>query len=274
MGLLALSACTSSATTSNGSALTITGSGSTFDAPVFDLAFAKYQHEHPGVTIRYSAVGSSAGIAAFSAQHADFGATDVPLTAAEQAAAQGGSSVQIPVDLGAEVIVYNVVIPGGGRLRLTGQVIARIFLGQITRWNDPAIAALNPGAELPRDQINVVHRSDGSGTTYIFSDYLSSVDPTWASRLGAGRTIDWPVGVGEEGNAGVGSAVSHTPFSIGATRQAATPSRRLPRSKPTLPRNPPSRPPTSPSSMSQEPIATPFADTAGRSSTPTRETRP
>jgi len=223
---LALAACASTTTTDSAtvtpaaaspgaSAVTITGSGSTFDAPFFDLAFARYHQQHPAVTVRYSAVGSTAGIAAFSAKQVNFGATDVPLTAAEQAAAQGGASVQVPVDLGAEVVVYNLVLPGTGRLRLSGPVIARIFLGQITHWNDPAIAALNPGINVPDVPIGVVHRSDGSGTTYIFSNYLSSVDPAWASRVGTGKALHWPVGIGAKGNPGVAQTVAHTPFSIG-----------------------------------------------------------
>ncbi len=193
--------------------MTLSGAGSTFDAPFFDLAFARYHHAHPAVTVNYSAVGSSAGIAALTAQHADFGASDVPMTAAEQAAAHGGPSVQVPVDLGAEVIVYNLF--GLPRLHLTGPVIARIFLGQITRWRDPAITALNPGVDIPDEPITVVHRSDGSGTTYIFSNYLSSVDAAWAARVGTGKTLHWPVGTGADGNPGVASAVAHIPFSIG-----------------------------------------------------------
>ncbi len=223
---LTLAACTSTTTTDSAtvtpaavspgaSAVTITGSGSTFDAPFFGLAFARYHQQNPAVTIRYSAVGSSAGIAAFTARQVNFGATDVPLTAAEQAAAHGGASVQVPVDLGAEVVVYNLVLPGAGRLHLSGPVIARIFLGQITHWNDPAIAALNPGLNVPDVSINVVHRSDGSGTTYIFSNYLSSTDPAWASKVGTGKTLHWPVGIGAKGNPGVAQTVAHTPFSIG-----------------------------------------------------------
>ncbi len=226
--VLALSACTSAAPTSAtragstsagaGGSITLTGSGSTFDAPFFDRAFTKYHQDNPGVTISYSAVGSSAGIAAFSAQQADFGASDVPLTTAEQAAAAGGPSVQVPVDLGAEVVVYNLLgLPG---LHLTGPVIARIFLGQITRWNDPAITALNPGQAIPGEPITVVHRSDGSGTTYIFSNYLSAVDPAWASQVGTGKTLHWPVGLGGNGNAGVANLVTHTPFSIGYTERS------------------------------------------------------
>ena len=227
--LLALAACstTTTATTSAVSApstasfgavghrAALTGAGSTFDAPFFDLAFAKYHQQHPGVSISYAAVGSGAGIAAFSAKKADFGASDVPMTASEQAATTGGPSVQVPVALGAEVVVYNLVLPGGQRLHLTGPVIARIFLGQIIRWDDRAITALNPGIDIPAGPITVVHRSDSSGTTYIFSNYLSSVDPAWAAKVGTGKTLNWPVGEGAEGNAGVGSTVYSTPFSIG-----------------------------------------------------------
>ena len=199
---------------------TLTGSGSTFDAPFFSVAFAKYQQQHPGVTIGYSAVGSSAGIAALSAQRADFGASDVPMTASEQGAANGGPIAQVPVDLGGEGVVYNLSLPAGARLHLTGPVLAAIFLGQITHWNDPALTALNPSLPLPDAAISVVHRSDGSGTTYIFSNYLSSVAPAWAAKVGTGKTLPWPAGEGAEGNGGVATTVNRTPFSIGYVEQA------------------------------------------------------
>jgi phosphate transport system substrate-binding protein len=204
--LLALGACTSTTSSSStnspasaqasvgtgtgGHTVSVTGSGSTFDAPFFNLAFAKYGQQYPTVAVSYSAVGSSAGIAAFSAKQVDFGASDVPMTASERVAAQGGPVVQVPVDLGAEGVAYNLHLPAGTRLRLTGPVLARIFLGQITRWDSPAITDLNPGLTLPSAPITVVHRSDGSGTTYIFSDYLSSVDPAWAARVGRGKALN------------------------------------------------------------------------------------
>jgi phosphate transport system substrate-binding protein len=236
LALLALGACTSTTSTTRtnnppsaqasvgagGHTVTLTGSGSTFDAPFFNLAFAKYGQQYPTVAVSYSAVGSSAGIAAFSARQVDFGASDVPMTASEQAAARGGPVVQVPVDLGAEGMAYNLNLPAGARLHLTGPVIARIYLGQITRWDDQAIAVLNPGITLPSARITVVHRSDGSGTTYIFSDYLSSVDPAWAARVGRGKSLNWPAGEGEEGNGGVASAVYRTPFSIGYIEQSYT----------------------------------------------------
>jgi phosphate transport system substrate-binding protein len=218
--ILAFAACGSSATINtnpaaapstasfgSGHEATLTGAGSTFDAPFFDLAFARYHQQHLATGISYAAVGSSAGIAAFSAKKVSFGASDVPMTGSEQAAASGGPSVEVPVDLGAEVVAYHLSLPHGQRLRLTGPVIARIFLGQITRWRDPAITALNPGVDLPDAPITVVHRSDGSGTTYIFSNYLSSVDPAWAAKVGTGKTLHWPAGEGAEGNAGVGTTV-------------------------------------------------------------------
>jgi phosphate transport system substrate-binding protein len=165
--------------------------------------------------VNYAVVGSSAGIAAISAQQVDFGASDVPMNASELAAAKGGPITQVPDALGAEGVAYNLHLSAGARLHLTGPVIAAIYLGQITRWNDPAIAALNPGITLPDASIVVVHRSDGSGTTYIFSNYLSSVDPTWAAKVGTGKTLNWPVGEGAEGNGSVTSTVFSTPYSIG-----------------------------------------------------------
>jgi phosphate transport system substrate-binding protein len=232
--VVALGACTSATSTSStpasvvaaastapgGHKPTLTGAGSTFDAPFFAAAFARYQQRHPGVTIGYSAVGSSAGIAAFSAGQVDFGASDVPMTASEQAAAKGGPITQVPVALGGEGVVYNLSLPAGARLHLTGPVLAAIFLGQVTHWNDRALTTLNPGLSLPSAAINVVHRSDGSGTTYIFSNYLTAISPAWAAKVGTGKTLTWPAGEGVEGNGGVAAAVYRTAFSIGYVEQA------------------------------------------------------
>jgi phosphate transport system substrate-binding protein len=234
ISLLAVAACSSATTTPSpttsavaavndgpgGHRPTLTGAGSTFDAPFFAVAFARYQQQHPGVTISYAVVGSSAGIAAISAQQVDFGAADVPMNASELAAGKGGSITQVPVDLGGEGIAYNLSLPAGARLHLTGPVLAAVYLGQITRWNDPAITALNPGLSLPDAAITVVHRSDGSGTTYIFSNYLSAVSPAWAAKVGTGKTLNWPAGEGAEGNGDVATEVARTPFSIGYIEQA------------------------------------------------------
>jgi phosphate transport system substrate-binding protein len=234
-GLLALAAglaaCTGSpappkpAATASGVAATavrVTGAGSTFDAPFFSLAFAAYQQSHPGVTVSYASVGSSAGITRFTAGQADFGATDVPASAADLAGARGGPALQVPVDLGAVTVAYNVLTRNGAPLKLTGPVLASIFLGQITKWNDPAITALNPGADLPDAYITVVHRSDGSGTTYIFSNYLSTVSPAWAAKVGTGRKLKWPAGYPADGNPGVAAAVARISYSIGYVERSYT----------------------------------------------------
>jgi phosphate transport system substrate-binding protein len=234
-GLLALAAglaaCTSSpappkpAATASGAvaaAVRLTGAGSTFDAPFFNRAFAAYQQARPGVTVGYASVGSSAGITRFAAGKVDFGATDVPASAADLAGARGGAALQVPVDLGAVSVAYNVPRVNGANLRLTGPVLAQIFLGQITRWNDPALTALNPGAALPDAYITVVHRSDGSGTTYIFSNYLSEVSPAWAAKVGTGRSLKWPAGYAADGNSGVIAAVDRTAYSIGYTERSYT----------------------------------------------------
>ena len=198
-------------------AVELTGAGSTFDAPFFSAAFARYHQLHRGVSVSYAAVGSGDGIKDFSAGRVDFGASDVPMTAAEQAGARGGPIVQVPIDLGAVVVSYNLDNTGGLAvpLQLTGPVLARIYLGQITRWDDPAITALNPGDGLPDEPINVVHRSDGSGTTYIFTNYLSSVSPAWAHGPGTSKTIKWPVGFGGKGSTGVAAFLKVLPGSIG-----------------------------------------------------------
>jgi phosphate transport system substrate-binding protein len=222
---IALAGCTSAApstpepSVAAASAVRITGAGSTFDAPFFSAAFAAYQQAHPGTAVSYAAVGSSAGITRFTAGQADFGATDVPASPADLAGASG-TTVQVPVDLGAVAVAYNAITGGSGPIRLTGPVIARIFLGQITRWDDPAVQALNPGTQLPNAYITVVHRSDGSGTTYIFSNYLSAVSPAWASAVGTGRSLRWPVGYAADGNAGVAAAISRIPYSIGYTERS------------------------------------------------------
>ena len=197
----------------------LTGAGSTFDAPFFSLAFAKYHLQHPALTMGYSAVGSSAGIAAISAKQADFGASDVPMTASEQTAAKGGPIVQVPVNLGGEGVVYNF---SPGRLPAApDRPSARPHLPRADHsLARPGHHQPQPTVSLPDAPISVVHRADGSGTTYIFSNYLSSVSPAWAAKVGAGKTLKWPVGEGAEGNAGVAASVYRTPYSIGYVEQS------------------------------------------------------
>ena len=222
----ALTACTSTPASSTRPAAAdvtdLAGAGSTFDAPFFNLAFPAYQQSHPGTGISYASVGSSAGITRFTAGQVNFGATDVPASAADLAGASGGPALQVPVDLGAVAVAFNVPRLNGAALRLTGPVLAEIFLGQITKWDDPALTALNPGAALPDAYITVVHRSDGSGTTYIFSNYLSQVSQGWAAKVGTGRSLHWPVGLGGDGNAGVARYIETVPFSIGYAETSYT----------------------------------------------------
>jgi phosphate transport system substrate-binding protein len=190
---------------------TLTGAGSTFVSPLVSLWAADYGQK-TGVKIAYSPVGSGAGIAAITARQVDFGASDAPLSPDQFAACNG--CVQIPWALSATAIIYN--LPGvPNDLHMTGPVLARIYLGQITRWNDPAIKALNPKVALPSTAITPVYRSDNSGTTYNFTDYLSAVSPAWKEKIGRGVNANWPAGQGGKGSAGVAGVVSNTQGAVG-----------------------------------------------------------
>jgi phosphate transport system substrate-binding protein len=193
----------------------LTGAGSTFDYPFFSKAFYIYSQKNPNVTVNYQSIGSGGGIEQFTARTVDFGATDVPMNAQELARA-GAPVLQIPVTLGGAAVAYN--IPGlTGQLHLTREVVADIYLGKILKWNDPRIASLNRHLNLPDLSIVVVHRSDGSGTSYIFTDFLSHVSPEWRTRVGTGKSVSWPApsAVGAKGNEGVAGQVRSTPGAIG-----------------------------------------------------------
>ena len=195
------------------SAQDLTGAGATFPYPIYSKWFSDYAAK-TGVKINYQSIGSGGGIRQLSEQTVDFGASDAPMSDAELAKAKGGAIMHIPTVLGAVVVTYNV--PELKRpLRLDGATLADVFLGKITKWNDVRIAALNPGARLPASDILVVHRSDGSGTSYVFTDYLSSVSTDWASKPGKGKEVQWPVGLGGKGNEGVAGQVKQLPGSIG-----------------------------------------------------------
>lgn len=201
-----------------GDDVNLTGAGSTFLYPLISSWASTYEQQ-TGTRINYSSIGSGAGIRQFSEQTVDFGATDGPMTDAEIAAARGGGVIHVPLAIGAVAVAYNV--PAVAQpLTLSGDVIADIFLGRIARWNDPRIAALNPGAALPADDIVVVYRTDGSGTTYIFTDYLAAVSQAWANGPGRGKQLRWPVGLGAKGNEGVAAQVKQTPGAIGYTELA------------------------------------------------------
>lgn len=196
----------------------LTGAGATFPYPIYSRWFSDYARE-TGVRINYGSLGSGAGIRQVSYQTVDFGATDSPMTDAELKDVKGGPLFHIPTVIGAVVMTYNLEAVSRP-LKLSGDAIAGIFLGTITKWNDPAIASVNPDVDLPAEDILVVHRTDGSGTTYIFSDYLTSANQAWANGPGRGKQINWPVGLGGKGNEGVAAQVKQTPGSIGYTELA------------------------------------------------------
>lgn len=196
----------------------LTGAGSSFDFPFFSRAFYEYHRDHADITVNYQSIGSGGGIQQFTTKVVDFGASDVPLTATETQAANAsnGPVVQVPVALGGVVIAYNV--PGtSGHLRFSAEVLAQTFLGNITSWDDQRIANLNPGQHLPHLPIVVAHRADGSGTTYIFTDYLSKVSAEWKQKVGNAKTVNWiaPSAVGAKGNEGVAGLIRNTPGAIG-----------------------------------------------------------
>ena len=190
----------------------LTGAGATFPYPIYSKWFSEYSAAHPGVEINYQSIGSGGGIRQVTAGLVDFGASDGPMTD-EQLAASKFKLIHIPTVLGAVVPIFNV--PGVGDIKFSGDVLADIYLGKITMWNDARIAKDNPGVKLPDQKIIVVHRSDGSGTTYIWTDYLSKVSSDWASGPGKGTSPSWPVGVGGKGNEGVAGLVRQLPGAIG-----------------------------------------------------------
>ena len=196
-----------------GSRPTLTGAGATFPAPLYTKWFDVFARE-TGVRINYQSIGSGGGIRQFIEGTVDFGATDGPMTN-EQIAAVKGNVLHVPTVLGAVSVTYNLPTLRGTELAFDGRVLADIFRGRITRWNDRRLAALNPGVSLPSDDIVVVHRSDGSGTTFIFTDYLSKVSPEWSDGVGRGTSVNWPIGLGGKGNEGVTQQVKQSPGTIG-----------------------------------------------------------
>jgi phosphate transport system substrate-binding protein len=201
----------------------VTGAGATFPAPLYSKWFSDYNHKAPDVQINYQAIGSGGGIKQITEKTVDFGATDAPMSDAEMAKAPG--VIHIPTVLGAVVITYNE--PDLKDLKLTPETLSAIFLGKITAWNDPAIAKDNPG-KLPSTPITVAHRSDGSGTTAVFTDYLSKVSPAWKTQVGVGKSPNWPAGLGGKGNDGVTGLVKNTKGAIGYVELAYANQNKLP----------------------------------------------
>jgi phosphate transport system substrate-binding protein len=198
-------------------ALSVTGAGATFPYPMYSKWFSDYHTAHPNVEINYQSIGSGGGIKQVTEGTVDFGASDGPMDdtqLAEFKTKRGCEVLHFPTVLGADVPTYN--IPGvTGELNFTGEALAGIFLGKITKWNDPAIASANPGVKLPNMDIVVVHRSESSGTTYIWVDYLAKVSPEWKTKVGVKTAVNWPVGLGSKGNEGVSGQIKQTQGSIG-----------------------------------------------------------
>ena len=190
----------------------VNGAGATFPYPIYSKWFDEFHKLHPDVQINYQSIGSGGGIRQVTDGTVDFGATDGPMTD-EQLAATKVPILHLPTVLGAVVPTFNLA--GVDRLRFTPDAVAGIFLGKITHWNDPALAKANPGAKLPAEPIVPIHRSDGSGTSYVFTDYLSKVSADWQKSVGRGTSVNWPVGLGGKGNEGVAGLVKQTPNAIG-----------------------------------------------------------
>jgi phosphate transport system substrate-binding protein len=207
-------------------AMTIQGSGATFPAPLYQRWFVEFNKLHPEVQINYQAIGSGAGIKQFQQGLTDFGASDAAMTDAQIAATKNGVQL-IPMTAGIIVLTYN--LPGApDNLKLSREAYSNIYLGKITSWNDPAIAKTNPNVKLPDTKITVVSRSDGSGTTFVFTTHLSAISDAWKSGPGAGTTVNFPAGVGGKGNPGVTALVKETPGSIGYVEYAYAKQNKLP----------------------------------------------
>jgi len=220
------SSTASSTASSSSQSVDLTGAGATFPYPIYSKWFSDYA-KLTGVKINYQSIGSGGGIRQLSEETVDFGASDSPMSDEEMAKAKGGPILHFPTVLGADVITYN--LPGvSAPLKITPDVIAAIFMGRIKKWNDTRLATLNPGVSLPSQDILVVHRSDGSGTTYIFTDYLSTAVPAWKAAVGKGKEVKWPVGLGAKGNEGVAGQVKQTPGSVGYVELAYAKQNNLP----------------------------------------------
>lgn len=208
------------------SAQTLTGAGATFPYPIYSKWFDAYA-KATNVRVNYQSIGSGGGIRQFTQGTVDFGATDSPMSA-EQIAEVKGNVLHLPTVLGAVVLTYNLPSLGTKRLQLDPATIADIFLGKITSWNHPRIAALNPGVTLPKLDLIVVHRSDGSGTTFVFVDYLAKVSPEWKTKVGAAASVKWPIGLGGKGNEGVTQQVKQLEGTLGYVELVYAASNKLP----------------------------------------------
>ncbi|MEL6441345.1 MAG: phosphate ABC transporter substrate-binding protein PstS [Cyanobacteria bacterium J06621_8] len=195
-----------------GKSVSLTGAGASFPAPLYQRWFSEYNKQNPNIKVSYQSVGSGAGVEQFTQGTVDFGASDVAMKDEEIAAVDRGVAL-LPMTAGSIVLAYN--LPDLPELKLSRQAYVDILLGKITKWNDPAIASLNPDANLPDSEITVVYRSDGSGTTGVFTKHLSAINPEWSEKVGSGKTVEWPTGIGAKGNEGVTAQILQTEGSIG-----------------------------------------------------------
>jgi phosphate transport system substrate-binding protein len=227
--MLALALVLASCSPNPQQAQVLNGAGATFPLPLYTTWFAEY-YDLTRVQVNYQGVGSGAGIAQITTGTVDFGASDAIMTDEQEAAAEaaGGPILHIPMTSGAVAIIYNLSGISSGQMKLTGDVLADIYLKKITNWNDSRITALNPGLNLTDEAIIVVHRSDGSGTTFIFTNYLAKVSDEWNTEVGSATSVNWPGDVGAEKNAGVAGAVQQTPGSIGYVELAYAKQNNLP----------------------------------------------
>lgn len=231
--LLLASSCAKQGTntTSNGSRsstanINLNGAGATFPFPIYSKWFDEYGKANPEVRINYQSIGSGGGIKQLQAGTVDFGASDAPLSDAE-VKQMPTPVIHLPMVAGAVALAYH--LPGVATgLKLSPEVLAGMFLGTITKWNDPKITALNPGMKLPALPVTIAHRSDGSGTTYIFTNYLAAVSPAWKAKVGAGKSVNWPAGIGGKGNEGVAGVLTQRPGSIGYVELAYAEQNKLP----------------------------------------------
>jgi phosphate transport system substrate-binding protein len=210
IGLIACAGLAFAAGIARADSLLINGAGATFPFPLYSKWFSEYNKLHPDLKFNYQSIGSGGGVKQITERTVDFGASDAPMSDEELKKAPG--ILHVPTVLGAVAVVYNGAPEG---VKLTSELVADIFLGKVARWNDPRIVAVNPGLKLPDAAITVAHRSDGSGTTAVFTDYLAKVSSDWKSKVGQGKSVKWPVGLGGKGNEGVTGTVKSTPGAIG-----------------------------------------------------------
>ena len=224
--LMLTAAATLACGSGEGKPVMLTGAGATFPYPIYSKWFDAY-YKSTGNQINYQSLGSGAGVKQFSEGTVDFGATDGPMNDAEIAAVKG-QVIHLPTVLGADAVTWNLPTLGKTALKFDAATLADIFLGKITKWNDPRLVALNPGIALPAIDLLVVHRSDGSGTTFIWTDYLSTVSSEWSTKVGRGKSVNWPVGLGGKGNEGVTQQIKQVAGTIGYVEMIYAISNELP----------------------------------------------